>query len=183
MTKPPTKTVKKEPRRVRLTSLADLPVVKTTLTITHADDPDEVYVIELNELTFHKYWECEWKFPDPNPPLSGYKVDGTAYYNVEDGAFKAEKQRIEVKRDYLRCLYMVGEDAVPGNTVEEKLDYIEHKLPLGITQQLNRAQQELARKWKAAVDRQKATFQQSPTNGDADMPTDAVDTERVDGTI
>ena len=138
-----------------ITSLTQLPSRDLPVTI-EIEGQDEMIVIPCRALTFRRYQEIGRMVPDVAPPTMAGK--NGILYDWQNPEYKAKQEAVQEQRNMLRLAEFVQAD-IPGNTLQDKADYIANELEMGVVYALKSAMDKTMQGGGASVSAREANFQ------------------------
>ena len=146
----------------RKATLGDLHKTTILAEIELADG--EVVVIELRSLSYFTYNQIRWSVPDPAPETVGMDKHGKPIYGYNDPAFRRKVNEAEMQRTYKLLLAALVMD-IPGETDDDRLEYLQNELDASIVRQLVEMLQKMAVKGEARIAARAQTFQNGHPGG------------------
>ena len=139
---------------IRITSIDQLPSTKTPLDMEFTT-PEGIHEIKIRRLSHREWVEYEYREPMPVAPQVVTK-DGVKL-NKEDDKYliEVDKRRAQVALKRLAACLQID---IPGDTVDDKAEYIETNFPIGHTMAMYVSLLQLHGEGEATVTRSE-TFQ------------------------
>lgn len=145
----------KPPQIPPLAKLDDLEVATINMVITLADNSE--VTLPMKMIPRFKMLQLTASIPDPEPPLIDYGKGGVPIYNRNDATYLAGCEQASFKRNSILIAEMVLIE-LPGETLEQKAEYIRDKFDPLVTEQIVLALKLQQEKAKARIISRAATF-------------------------
>jgi len=110
---------------------------------------DEV-LIPMRSLSYHRYNAIRWSVPDPAPPVNGVDKNGRPVFDYHDATHLKRVADAGLERTYRLLLASLKLD-IPGESDEEKLQYLRDEMDGAIVRQLMNVMEQIATKGSARI--------------------------------
>ncbi len=168
--------IKKE-KRV-LTSLAELGTRRFDVELELTDG--EILVIPMHTLSFRQWNEAAMEVKDPPPPVMGADNNGAPIFDTKNPDYQLALTEASNKRSWHRLLASMDIE-VPGESTEDKIEWMEDHLERGVAEQLVTVMMNIALEVKAHIADRAFSFHGAGSNGNENMPPDEVVDDAVEG--
>lgn len=149
-------------------TLEDLLAPEHATVIVQLEDGKEV-TVNLRIPTAWQQLQIRQQVSDPAPPVSGIDPKTKRpIFDFNNPAYLAAREQAEMDRNY-RMLLFALELPIPGNTDDEKLEFLKTKFSARLTRQLNVGMAVLVGGGQARIAGRAATFLGNGANGTADL--------------
>lgn len=138
-----------------ISSLTQLPSRDVPVRIEIEGQANPV-IIPCRALTFRRYQEIGRMVPDVAPPSMAGKTG--VMYDWQNPEYKAKQEAAQEQRNMLRLAEFIQAD-IPGNTLQDKADYIASELEMGVVYALKSAMDKTIQGGGASVSAREANFQ------------------------
>ncbi len=162
---------KQQEKTRRAATLADLTIANYTVELEFEDG--EILEVEMRELSFKQWQELGYSVTEPGAPHITTAKGGKTY-DYNDPPYLQLRAQANDRRNILRLAAAMVED-VPGETVEEKADYLAENLDPVMLGGLLQAVYLRGEQITARVVERAGSFHGSGSNGNAGAGTQGLD--------
>lgn len=153
-----------KPKKRRKATLDDLKPSFLTVELDDVDEDGEPIVIEftMKVLSYFRFNEIGKMVKDPTPETMG--VDPSTkrpLFDTNSEAYRTRQNDVSNERIVLRLAESLVDPVIPGDTLQDKAEWMKNNISTAIIAQLNMAMGSTLVRGEARIANRAATFQQS----------------------